>query len=214
MNGERISPATPERRRRRRLWIAGPLVGVVVGVVVGVSALGVTQTQSGAHARRTGPFAWVSPHRAPPGWHRLAAPGGGVTLWYPPGYRPVAGDRGTESAGLGPAPRYTAYLNVTPRQGDERLAGFASFRVHLLGEDDDRDVRELAAGQDLSFGGGTGSAVVDEYTTRVGADRYTEIAALVRGRHGAWVIVAAASSPEFSRYQAVLRRAVDAVEVG
>src|SRR6516162_9138627 len=49
-----------------------------------------------------------------------------------------------------------------------------------------------ATPQRVRFRGGTGSCVIDDYTTRVGAHHFQEIACLVRGRHNGSVIVAAA----------------------
>jgi hypothetical protein len=154
-------------------------------------------------------FAWVVPHRPPAGWARLTTSDGGASLSIPPGFRRVRSDAGAVSAAFGPGPAYTAYLNVTPRQGGERPSSFAGFRVNLLGEDDDRSVHKIASSTGLRFTGGTGSAVEDTYVTRVGGHRYIEFAVLVTGHRRTWVVVATSLTRDAAREQPLLQRAVE-----
>jgi hypothetical protein len=161
-----------------------------------------------AGARLAG-FAWLRPSAPPAGWHAARA-ASGATLVYPPGWRTVRGDHGTVSAALLDAGgRYLGYLNVTPRQGAEKLADWASFRVRHNAEEGDRAVRRLGAARGLRFRGGHGACVRDSYTTSTGSD-YEEIACLVVGPRRAAVIVAAAALPRWGEERAVLERAVSA----
>jgi hypothetical protein len=175
-----------------------------------VSLVGNRASDASAGSR---PFAWLQPRPAPAGWRVLRPSGGGVSLRYPAGFRPVFADPGASSVAVGAGPRYEAYLNITPQQGDERLRGFASFRVNLLGDDDADHVREEATGQGLRLRGGTGSAVLDQYSTRVDDHRYTEIAILVVGKHRGWVVIAAALSTSFHRDTTTLHRVLDSISL-
>jgi len=160
-------------------------------------------------------FAWLVPAAAPANWPVLVAPAS-VTLAYPPSFRPVGGDPGSVSAALAsPRSPYLAYLNATPRQGREQPHGFAAFRVALLGEDHDEAVHLEAAREGIRFRVGVGSCVMDRYTTRVGHHPYREIACLVVDPHGRGaVVVAAATTSTWARYERLLETAVAAFTVG
>jgi hypothetical protein len=128
---------------------------------------------------------------------------------YPPSFEPISGDAGTVSFAVrGRTGVVRAYLNVTPRQGPERLRGFAAFRVRLLGRDDDQSVHEEAGAEGLRFQGGRGSCVLDNYVTKVGRHRYREIACFVAGQRGAAVVVATATAADWAGYEAQLRRVI------
>ena len=117
------------------------------------------------------------------GWRHLTLPNRTGVLSYPPSLRPLAGDKVAVSAARrGPGGAFQLYLNATPRQGSERLAGWAAFRLNLLRSDDAASAREVAAAAGVKFRGGTGSCVIDDYVTRIGAHHYQEIACLVQGR--------------------------------
>ena len=153
-------------------------------------------------------FAWLRPQRPPSGWLVARIPTG-AQLPYPPGWRIVHGDRGTATAALvGPRGRYVGYLNVTPRQGDERLAGWASFRTSHNVEEGDHTVKRLAAATNLRFRTGRGSCVKDSYTTEV-ETRYVEIACLVAGRTAGTVIVGASPPSSWPRTSGLLERAIE-----
>jgi hypothetical protein len=130
---------------------------------------------------------------------------------YPPGWRPSETDRGTATevllSGRG---RLVGYLNLTPRTPNERLADWPRFRVDHNAEDNNRQVRALAAGGGLRFGTGTGSCVRDTYITTSGA-RYIEIACLVVGARSGVVIVAAAPPTEWHRLAPQFARVVESV---
>ena len=155
-----------------------------------------------------------APAPAPPGWHQLMLPNGTAVLFYPPTMHRVSGDSDAVSAArLGPGGQYLLYLNATPRQGEESLRNWASYRLRFLRSDDASRASLDAAAGNQPFRGGTGSCVIDHYVTRVLAHRYTELACLVQGRTGASVIVAAAPTALWPSARAILTQAVSAYTV-
>jgi len=160
-----------------------------------------------------GPHALVAalaPRSAPASWPAATIPSGAATLRRPPGWRSVEGDDGTVSFALRDAGgRYLGYLNVTPHQGEERLRGWAAFRLHRNSEEGDRGVRELAAREGVAFPGGHGSCVIDDYGSRAGANPYREIACIVRGRRTESVLIAAALRPDWHAVEPALAGAVE-----
>lgn len=164
----------------------------------------------GTNARITGrAFPWLHGQSAPAGW-RVASVPSGASLAYPPGWQLEHSDRGTVSAVLRTSSgRYLGYLNLTPRQGEETLANWATFRVGHNADEGDRGVRRLAAASGLRFLSGRGSCVRDAYTTQIGA-QFVEIACLIAGHRDAVVIVAAAPPQAWSQESATLERAIDA----
>ncbi len=154
------------------------------------------------------PFAWLHPQPPPSAWRVVSIPSG-AAMAYPPTWRSLHGDAGTATVALrGPDGRFLGYLNLTPREGAETLADWASFRTSHNAEEGDRDVRRLASAANLRFLSGRGSCVKDSYTTRTGA-RYVEIACLVIGPRAQSVIVAAASPDAWDREVATLERAIE-----
>jgi hypothetical protein len=151
-------------------------------------------------------------------WVRVPLPNGSGVLAYPPQFHRIPGDPGTVSVAiLGRGDHglaYRAYLNATPRQGDERLQGWPAFRVGHLLDDDAVAVHEDAAVENVAFGGDRRSCVIDDYLTRVGEHRYREIACLVEGRTSASVVVAAAPLAAWTPVQRVLEQAVSDYQVG
>ena len=138
-------------------------------------------------------------------------PNGTAVLSYPPSLRPVQSDKDAASvARLSPTGAYLLYLNVTPRQGDETLGNWATFRLKLLQEDDASSAHEVSAARGVRFRGGTGSCVMDDYITRIGAHHYEEIACLAQGQTGASVVVAAALASQWAKARPMLEQAVAA----
>ena len=132
-------------------------------------------------------------------------------LSYPPSLHRLAGDKDAVSAArLSPGGAFQLYLNATPRQGSERLRGWAAFRLRLLRSDDAASAHQDAAAEGVKFRGGTGSCVIDDYLTRIGGHHYQEVACLVQGQTSASVIVAAAPAAEWARARPLLLRAVAA----
>ena len=159
-------------------------------------------------------FPALDPAAAPAGWPRAALPGGTAVLSYPPSLHPLTGDKGTVSAArLGPGGTFQLYLNATPRQGAEILARWAAFRLKFLRADNAASARLDAAAQGVRFRGGTGSCVIDDYLTKIGAHHFEEIACLVQGRTSASVIVAAAPAASWAEVRPLLFQAVAAYQV-
>jgi hypothetical protein len=111
---------------------------------------------------------------------------------------------------LGSGGRFLGYLNVTPRQGDETLSDWPSFRVEHNRDEGDHGVRRLAAAIGLHFLTGRGSCVKDSYATRTGA-RFVEIACLVTGPRTTSVIVGAAPPSAWARESGAIERAIAGV---
>jgi hypothetical protein len=129
---------------------------------------------------------------------------------YPPSWHRIESDPGTVSAALvvGRTGLITEYLNATPRQANETLQNWASFRTAHNREEGDRADQVIAAARDLRFRDGRGSCVIDRYaTTRT---RYQEIACLVQAQSHETVIVAAALASRWARDSPALERAVSA----
>jgi hypothetical protein len=165
-----------------------------------------------ARAEPAGPralLAGLGPRTAPAGWQAAPLPSGAATVRRPAGWVREEGDTGTVTFALrGAGGSYLGYLNVTPRQGAERLRGWASFRLARNREEGDRDVRELAAREGVSFTGARGSCVIDDYGSRAGDNPYREIACFVRGRRSASVVIAAGLRSDWPKVEPTLARAV------
>ncbi|HVB26418.1 MAG TPA: hypothetical protein VNE21_00740 [Mycobacteriales bacterium] len=208
---------SPQRNRsHRRRVLTAVTAAAVVATALG---LGLFWTH-GAHRGPTATggtstaFAWFQPGAQPAGWVQRSLPDREARLSYPPTLDPQRSDPGSVSVGLtSGAGAVLVYLNVTPRQGAETLADWADFRVAHLREETARAVRRTAVGTGLHFRGGVGSCVVDEYTTRVHANTYEEIACLVQGRHGASVLVAATLRAAWATYSGLVQRVVSAFQV-
>ena len=194
------------------------------GVLALVAGLAATESLVLAFAVSTRPghtratlasaFQALVPAPAPAGWSRLPLPNETAVLSYPPTLRRVISDSDAVSAALpGPGGAYLLYLSATPRQGGENLQNWAAYRLRALRAEDASSVREDAAATGLAFSGGTGSCVIDDYVTRIGAHQFEELACLVHGRSGASVIVAAAPAARWAQSRSLLLRAVAAYRV-
>ena len=184
-------------------------------LVVAAAAFGFTYRGSEASAPRVsapqGPFAWLEQTSLPQSWTQLDGASSVGPLPVPPGFRAVAGDRGTLTAVLfGPSGAYLGYLNATPRQGGERLQGWPKFRLEHLRDDDARSTHEDTAAQLVRTGTALRSCVVDDYVTRVGSHNFHEVACLVVQHSASSVIVAATPSGDPAHVWAELQRAVAA----
>ena len=156
-------------------------------------------------------FPSLVPAAAPASWPHLTLPNGTAVLSYPPSLRRIASDTDAVSAGqVGAGGMVQLYLNATPRQGAERLQGWAAFRLRLLRGDDAASAHEIAAAEGVKFRGGTGSCIIDTYVSRIGGHHYEEIACLVQGQASASVIVAAAPAAMWAQARPLLLRAVAA----
>ena len=190
----------------------------VLALVAGLAAMGSVVLAFAVSTRpghtRASAFQALVPAPAPAGWSRLPLPNGTAVLSYPPTLRRVISDSDAVSAArLGPGGAYLLYLSATPRQGGENLQNWAVYRLRVLRAEDASSVREDAATTGLAFSGGTGSCVIDDYVTRIGAHHFAELACLVQGRSGASVIVAAAPVARWAQSRPLLLRAVAAYHV-
>lgn len=185
---------------------------LVVIAAAAAAAIAVVIVAFALPGRSPGPaFPRLTAAAAPAGWPHVTLPDGTAVLSYPPSLRPIRGDKVAVSvARVSPAGTFQLYLNATPRQGTERLQGWAGFRLGLLRSDDAASAQEVAAAQGVRFRGGTGSCVIDRYVTKIGAHHFEELACLVQGRTSASVVVAAAPSAQWGQARPVLLRAVAA----
>jgi hypothetical protein len=144
----------------------------------------------------------------PAGWNVGRIPSGDAAFVYPAGWRPIRTDPGTFSAALlGPRGRIRGYLNATPQSGEETLANWGRFRPAHNAEEGDRRVVREASAAGLRFRFGTGSCVIDHYTTSA-STRYREIACIVRGAHATTVVVGAAPPADWSTLGPQLKRSI------
>jgi hypothetical protein len=207
-----MATATSSHRRTA----GGALTLALLAAATAVAVAGTGSARGHAAASVAVPLprellASLGPRSAPRDWPAATIASGGATLRRPPGWASVEGDAGTVSFALRDAGgRYLGYLNVTPRQGAERLRGWAAFRLRRNREEGDRHVRELAAREGMTFAGAKGSCLIDDYGSRAGANPYREIACIVRGRHSESVLIAAALRPEWPALAPMLARAVEA----
>jgi hypothetical protein len=192
--------------RRRTAAIGATAVALILlGVFVAL-----TPGDQRSHGRPAGAFAWLRPAPAPADW-KVTRISGGATLSYPPGWKPLKSDPGTATAGLirgGDEDDIVGYLNATPRQGEETLENWASFRPDHNRDEGDRSVHLIASSTGLPFRGGHGSCVIDDYTTPRAT--YREIACFASGPRSSAVVVAAAPISSWNQEVATLRRAVSA----
>jgi hypothetical protein len=104
---------------------------------------------------------------------------------------------------------FHAFVNATPRQDGEQTHGWAAFRLNFERHEGGTNVTELASAEHLSFGGGRGSCLIDDYNARVSPHaQYREIACFVVGPHASTVVIAAAPVSEWTQRSPDLERAV------
>jgi hypothetical protein len=187
--------------------------GVIVLLSGVSSAPGSRVVKSGTRPPHTSnAFSWLRPRAAPVGWVRTSIESGGAVLFHPPGWKRTPGDKGTVSFSLRDGRGlYRGYLNVTPRQGRERLAGWADFRTKRNRAEGDRRVREQVGAEGLHFAGASGSCVIDDYLSRVGSNPYTELACIASGRRYTSVFVGAALTRDWARLGPLIERAASAL---
>jgi hypothetical protein len=197
---------------------AASLLAIAVAAVVIFAGSARTPDASGATpagpARSAG-FAWLARRPAPAGWSAAKTPTSHATLFYAPGWKPIPGDRGTVSAALLDGHGlFAGYLNVTPRQGEERLHGWPAYRLDRNREEGDTHLHALAAAEGLAFRDARGSCVIDDYVSHVANHHYREIACLVAGHRATDVVIAAALRRDWPRVAPTLERAVSAFRQG
>ena len=172
-----------------------------------------TQSQQAQAAAPAG-FAWFRSQAAPRDWLQASLAGRSGVLSYPSTLRSMAGDPGTVTFGLSTRTGAAlVYLNATPRQGGETLRNWPDFRVEHLREENDTDVRIDTTSPILSFQGGRGRCVVDDYTSKAHNNHYREIACYVRGADRASVLIAATRAMTWARYGTLLEQVVNGYAV-
>jgi hypothetical protein len=136
-------------------------------------------------------------------------PSGGQ-LPYPPGWRSLAGDPSSVSAALtGPDGLIRGYLNATPAEPNETLAGWSHFRISHNADDGDRDVHVISVRRDVRLQrGARASCVADRYATS--RTSYRELACLLMpaDRGPRTVLVAAAQSGAWAADEPLLNFAL------
>jgi hypothetical protein len=155
-------------------------------------------------------FAWLHPAAPPSSWHISTLPNGKAQLAFPASWRSIVSDPGTRSAAIRPGGgRIAGYLNATPRQGEETLSGWSSFRLEHNQEEGDTDVKLVASATNLAFMNGHGSCVIDDYRSSSG-HQYREIACIVAGANATTVVVGAAPPQDWHGQSPALERAISA----
>jgi hypothetical protein len=184
------------------------IVALAVAFFVPTALLTVAHA-AGSRAAR---FHWFAAGLAPASWRHLAlTPGGGI-LSYPAKFVPGSDRDGISRERLDRHGSVLVYLDVTPKQGRERLSDWPSHRMGLV-RAESNDVHEDGHAFDLAFRGGIGSCVLDDYRTRVENHHYREIACFVQGHRHATVLIAAALESAWVHAVKTLERAVDAYRV-
>ena len=194
----------------RRVW-AGRRCLVVV-FAVAVFALAAFLAVADAAGSRVAGFRWFAAAPAPATWRHRALPSGAGILSYPATFVGGNDSDGISRERLDRHGTVLVYLDVTPKQGPERLRDWPSYRIGVL-RGESNDVHEDGHAFGLSFRGGRGSCVLDDYRTRVESHHYREIACFVQGRRYASVLIAAALESEWAPAAKTLERAVDAYRV-
>ena len=187
--------------------LLGATATMILCAACGGTASRSTSPRSHPGAPQAG-LSWLEPQPPPAGW-RLAQIPSGAAMSYPTSWRLQHGDAGTATAALrSPSGAFLGYLNITPRQGPEKLSGWAAFRLHHNHEEGDLNVKELASATGLRFRTGRGSCVEDLYGTKTHA-HYIEVACIVAGTRATTVIVGAAPPSAWSQQAPVIERAIE-----
>ena len=165
-----------------------------------------------AAGARVASFRWFAATAAPATWRHHALPSGGAILSYPATFASGNDTDGVSRERLDRHGTVLVYLDVTPKQGPESLRDWPSYRLRVV-RGESNDVHEDGHAFGLSFRGGRGTCVLDDYRTRVENHHYREIACFVGGRRHASVLIAAALESQWTRAVKTLERAVDAYRV-
>jgi len=194
-----VDPATATEMSRSQKAAAAFAI-----LSVGAAIVTTLMTIAAAGDPRSGAL----PTALPTGWTRAEISSGAATVGYPSRWKAIPGDAGTVSFALRDrGGRYMGYINVTPRQGAERLAGWGAFRTRRNAEEGDKQVRELSSSESVAFANARGSCVLDDYLSRVGSHPYRELACIVAGRHSTSVFVGAALVQDWARLGPIVKHA-------
>jgi hypothetical protein len=186
----------------RRAMLAGVVALLAAGALSAAQATGAP----------AGNFRWFAARPAPPAWRVHALPAGAGFLFSPRRFKSVTDRDGVSLAVRNRHGTIVEYLNATPKQGPESLSNWPTYRLHVIREESNA-VHEDGHAFGLSFAGGKGSCVSDDYLTRVIVHHYREIACFVRGRTAASVVVVAALRSDWTKDAPTLKRALEAYQV-
>lgn len=179
-----------------------------------VSVLALSSSSVAASAAVSPQFRWFAPRPAPSSWKHLSLPAGGSVLSFPSSMAPIKGDAQSISVAKKDASgKIVMYLNVTPKQGNERLDTWPAFRLAHIREESGPPVHESGQALGLRFLAGRGTCVMDDYFSRGRLNHYREIACFVQGRRSASVLVASAPVADWGQAATVLERAVSSFRV-
>ncbi len=207
------------RLRRIRTGGAAAAAALIVALSLALSGCASGQSRSAASdgaapAFASARFGWFHPDPAPGAWLRASLTGQSATLSYPGSLRHEHGDPGSVTVGsTANSGEVLVYLNVTPKQGGETLHNWPDFRMEHLREDGQSAVHLDGVSGPLSFRGGHGRCVMDNYTTDTHHNRYNEIACIVQGAHATSVLVAATSTATWQAHRALLEKVVSSYQV-
>jgi hypothetical protein len=164
------------------------LIAVAGGVAVAVRSSSAPKTAS----TQLGSLAAIASTTPPAGAPRVTLASGLGSISVPAGFVPVGGDPGTASfARRAEDGSYVGFLNVTPQQGDERLEGWAAFRLAHLRSEGSMSALEHGAVEDVRTAQDARSCVTDDYVTQIGHHHFQEVACLVMTGSTGNVVVAA-----------------------
>jgi len=191
----------------RRAW--RPRLGLLVVFAVATFAPAAFLAVADAAGSRVAGFRWFAAAPAPVSWRHGAPTSGVGILSYPAKFVDGHDRDGISRERLDRHGTVLVYLDVTPKQGPERLRGWPHYRLGVV-RGESNDVHEDGHAFGLGFRGGSGSCVLDDYRTRVENHHYREIACFVQGRKHASVLIAAALESQWVRATKTLERAIDA----
>jgi hypothetical protein len=209
--------------RLRRIHPGGAAATAALTAALSLALFGCASSSPGSTAGSGGAapaaapagFGWFHPGPAPGAWLRASLSGQRATLSYPGSLRPQHGDPGTVTVGsTARSGAVLVYLNVTLKQGDETLHNWPDFRMEHLREDGQSAVHLDGVSGPLSFRGGHGRCVIDNYTTDEHHNHYNEIACIVQGAHATSVLVAATSTAAWQANRALLEKVVSSYQAG
>ncbi|WP_284752812.1 hypothetical protein [Arthrobacter sp. efr-133-R2A-120] len=210
-----METASAPRRNRTALFAVLSLGAVAAMMAVAACSSSVQSPGTSTVQSAELPFAWFTAAPAPAGWRTMDLPDGTGVLSVPPDASPAESDPGSVSATVSSSTgELRMYLNATPRQGSESLDNWSTFRLDHLADENSSPPTKIAERTGMAFRGGTGSCVEDSYVTRVGNNRYREMACLVAGSKGISVLIVAASADSWPLYGPVLEQAVNAYRAG
>jgi hypothetical protein len=198
----------------RRIRAGSAAAAAALTAALSLALFGCASSTPGSAAAAAG-FGWFHPGPAPGAWLRASLSGQRATLSYPGSLRPEHSDPGTVTVGsTARSGEVLMYLNVTPKQGGETLHNWPGFRMEHLREDGQSAVHLDGVSGPLSFRGGHGRCVMDNYTTDEHHNHYNEIACIVQGAHATSVLVAATSTAAWQANRALLEKVVSSYRAG